>query len=107
MHIAAAVGTSVIALFGPTGAYNWGPWDNSMGQGSRVEGQEDPYQKRSGVQTFGIHTLIQKDWECVPCGADGCNKTKISKCLEDITPEEVIQTIVDKLRFEKQRGSIE
>ena len=28
MHIAAAVGTPVVALFGPSGAFNWGPWDN-------------------------------------------------------------------------------
>ncbi len=28
MHIAAAVGTSVIALFGPSGEFNWGPWGN-------------------------------------------------------------------------------
>ncbi|KJR40803.1 lipopolysaccharide heptosyltransferase III, partial [Candidatus Magnetoovum chiemensis] len=28
MHIATAVGTPVVALFGPSGAHNWGPWDN-------------------------------------------------------------------------------
>jgi len=26
MHIAAAAGTPVVALFGPSGAFNWGPW---------------------------------------------------------------------------------
>ena len=28
MHIAAAVGTPVVALFGPSRAFCWGPWDN-------------------------------------------------------------------------------
>ena len=30
MHIAAAVGTPVVALFGPSGAFHWGPWDNNI-----------------------------------------------------------------------------
>lgn len=81
MHIAAAVGTPVIALFGPTGAYSWGPWDDSEGGRSNVKG---PRSK---------HTVIQRDWDCVPCGKDGCNGTKISKCLEDIVPEEVKDVI--------------
>ncbi|MFN3480645.1 MAG: putative lipopolysaccharide heptosyltransferase III [Thermodesulfovibrionales bacterium] len=78
MHIAAAVGTPVIALFGPTGAYSWGPWDNSDGGRSKVNGLRSK------------HIVIQRDWECVPCGKDGCNGTKISRCLEDIRPDEVI-----------------
>lgn len=72
MHIAAAVGTPVIALFGPTGEFNWGPWGNG-------------------------HTIIKKDWKCRPCGMDGCNRTKRSLCLEAITPEEVKRAIDLKL----------
>jgi heptosyltransferase-3 len=64
MHIAAAVGTPVIALFGPSGEFNWGPW----GKG---------------------HVVIKKDLECRPCGKDGCQGTKRSRCLEEISEEEV------------------
>lgn len=70
MHIAAATGTPVIALFGPSGEHMWGPW----GKG---------------------HTVIAKDWECRPCGKDGCQGSKRSKCLEEITFEEV-KKVVDR-----------
>ncbi|MCL4500508.1 MAG: putative lipopolysaccharide heptosyltransferase III [Deltaproteobacteria bacterium] len=68
MHLAAAVETPAVALFGPSGVFNWGPW----GQG---------------------HLVIQKDWACVPCGRDGCEGSKLSRCLMEIEPEEVLQAM--------------
>lgn len=65
MHLAAAVQTPAVALFGPTGDYNWRPW----GEG---------------------HLVIKKDWDCLPCGRDGCEGSKISRCLTELTPEEVL-----------------
>jgi heptosyltransferase-3 len=81
MHIAAALGKPVVALFGPSGAFHWGPWDN--------EANETPYEKRNGIQKFGKNVVIQRDWICIPCGRDGCEGSKISKCLFDIKPVEV------------------
>jgi heptosyltransferase-3 len=72
MHIAAAVGTPVIALFGPSGEFNWGPWGNG-------------------------HVVIKKDWECRPCGKDGCQGSKRSRCLEEISEEEVIKEVFSLL----------
>ncbi len=65
MHLAAAVGTPAVALFGPSGDFNWGP---------RGEG----------------HLVIKKDWDCIPCGKDGCEGSKVSRCLTEISPEEVL-----------------
>ena len=76
MHIAAAVGTPVIALFGPSGEFNWGPW----GKG---------------------HVVIKKDWDCRPCGKDGCEGSKRSRCLEEISEEEVLKEVF--LALEQQR----
>jgi len=68
MHLAAAVNTPAVALFGPSGAYNWGPW----GEG---------------------HLVIQKDFDCTPCGQDGCEGTKVSRCLIELSPEEVLEKV--------------
>ncbi|MBA4394873.1 MAG: hypothetical protein C0407_15080 [Desulfobacca sp.] len=68
MHIATAVGTPVLALFGPSGDHMWGPW----GEG---------------------HLVLKKDWSCRPCGQDGCEGSKVSKCLVEITTDEVISGI--------------
>ncbi len=99
MHIAAAVGTPVIALFGPSGAFNWGPWDNeSSRSGVRISGSWNPYVRRNGTQVFGEHTVIQREQDCIPCGSDGCEGSKISRCLEEISVDEVRTVIEERLR---------
>ena len=99
MHIAAAVDTPVIALFGPSGAFHWGPWNNRFkGQGSRVQGQEKPYPKQKWCTMHGKAYRNTKDWDCIPCGKDGCEGSKISDCLLDISVGEVIDIIGKYLR---------
>jgi len=99
MHIAAAVGTPTVALFGPSGAFHWGPWDNRISRlESGILNHGTPYGRRNGIQSFGVNTVIQRDWDCVPCGQDGCNGTKMSRCLYDIRPEEIVSVIEEKLQ---------
>jgi len=64
MHLAAAMGTPTVALFGPSGENEWGPWN--------VE--------RRVVTT--AHT-------CRPCGYDGCGGGKVSECLAFLPVEPV------------------
>ncbi|MGQ9921334.1 MAG: putative lipopolysaccharide heptosyltransferase III [Desulfobacca sp.] len=73
MHLAAAVQTPSVVLFGPSGSYNWGPWGNG-------------------------HLVLTKNFDCQPCGRDGCNGSKISRCLTTITPAEVLAAIARQLQ---------
>ncbi|MFA6411518.1 MAG: lipopolysaccharide heptosyltransferase II [Syntrophales bacterium] len=70
MHIAAAVGTPVVALFGPT----------------------DP--RRTGPYGFG-HTVIRKTLPCSPCFLKQC---PTRGCMEGITVEEVLEGVKEKLK---------
>ncbi|MBF0627039.1 MAG: putative lipopolysaccharide heptosyltransferase III [Magnetococcales bacterium] len=78
MHIAASQNTPVVALFGPTGVYDWGPWPNGWA------GEDTPYGALRGVQRSDPHLVIQKDWACVPCGKAGCEGSKKSRCLDEL-----------------------
>jgi heptosyltransferase III len=79
MHMAAAVGTPVVALFGPSRAWRWGP----LGEG---------------------HTVVQKSWECVPCGKKGCGGRGISRCLEELTAAEVLAAV--DAQIAQTRGTV-
>ncbi len=81
MHIGAATGTPVVALFGPESVFVRGPWNNEAST------RTTPYAALNGVQTFGRHTAIQMDWECIPCNKNGCNGSKKSDCLDAMDPD--------------------
>ena len=65
MHIAAAMGTPVVVLFGPSGEMQWGPW----GVAARV--------------------VASNAHPCRPCGLDGCGGGKVSDCLTTLPVERV------------------
>ncbi|HET9651135.1 MAG TPA: glycosyltransferase family 9 protein, partial [Usitatibacter sp.] len=65
MHIAAAMGTPVVALFGPSGEKQWGPWHVP-------------------------HRVVGSDRHpCRPCGNDGCGGGKVSECLTELEVDRV------------------
>ncbi|WP_226449764.1 putative lipopolysaccharide heptosyltransferase III [Ferribacterium limneticum] len=73
MHIAAAVGTPTVALFGPSGDKQWGPW---------------------GVPCRIVSSTRH---QCRPCGIDGCGGGKLSECLTSLSVDEVFQAVQDVL----------
>lgn len=73
MHIAAAVGTPALALFGPSSELAWGPWQVN----NRV--------------------VASPQFPCRPCGLDGCGGGKVSECLTTIPVERVHQAFVSLL----------
>jgi heptosyltransferase-3 len=64
-HMAAALGTPVVALFGPSGEVSWGPWGDG-------------------------HVVISSPYLCRPCGKDGCLGSKRSDCLEAISAQSIL-----------------
>ena len=66
MHIAAAMGRPVVAIFGPSGDREWGPW----GEGHRV--------------------VTSTKYPCRPCGMAGCNDSKVSDCLITLPVAQVL-----------------
>ena len=73
MHIAAAMQTPTVALFGPSGDLEWGPW-----------------QVKSRV--------ITSNHSCRPCGLDGCGNSKVSECLTTLPVERVLNAVNEILR---------
>lgn len=87
-HIAAAVGAQVFALLGPTLTRYWAPWPNGSCERS-------PFAANRGVQRAGRVTVIQKDWDCVPCNSERCARSTEQRidCLEELEPAEVFQIV--------------
>ncbi len=73
MHIAAAVGTPTVSLFGPTSPVGHQPY----GRG---------------------HTIIEKSVECRPCYKRTCDREDTQYlCMQEITVTEVTEALVGKL----------
>ncbi|MHB8535671.1 MAG: putative lipopolysaccharide heptosyltransferase III [Sulfuricaulis sp.] len=68
MHIASAMQTPVVVLFGPSGDLEWGPWQvNAL--------------------------VLSTNHSCRPCGMDGCGNGKVSECLTNIPVDEVLNAV--------------
>jgi heptosyltransferase-3 len=77
MHIAAAMQTPVVALFGPSGEIEWGPWQ------------------------VAHRVVTSSAYPCRPCGNDGCGGGKVSECLTTL-PVERVRAALDALLAETE-----
>jgi heptosyltransferase-3 len=68
LHIASAMGTPAVALFGPSGEVEWGPWQIA-------------------------HRVVTSAHTCRPCGLNGCGGSNRSECLETLPVTRVLAAI--------------
>jgi heptosyltransferase-3 len=92
-HIAAAIEAPTIALYGPSFTRYWAPWPNGCEELS-------PFAANKGMQRKGCVSIVQKEWDCVPCNKESCriSTRDRTECMEAITPEEVLQEIITRLK---------
>jgi heptosyltransferase-3 len=99
-HLAATTGVSMVVLFGPTIAERWSPWNNDG-----PVAQQCPLSR--GTQRTGRTILIQKDWDCVPCGKAGCDgKGGESRCITEIRVEEVLEAVRELMGAPPSPGGV-
>ena len=98
MHMAAALNTPVIALFGPSSAKFWGPWPNG-----RSALEKTPF-KDGTIQQVSPHVVLQQNWQCVPCGKAGCNDSKVSDCLVKLPEQWVKEQLLEKWQWITEDG---
>lgn len=87
-HVAAAVGTPTVALFGPSNPVKWGPWPKGYNQ------ERNPWSMK-GTQRVNNVVLLQGEGDCVPCMHEGCERhvNSLSDCLQNLPVARVIAEI--------------
>jgi heptosyltransferase-3 len=78
-HLASAVKTPVISIFGPTNEKNWGPW-------------------KGKYRVIGLSAQDAEMFACRPCGMDGCEGSKISQCLVQMDPQKIVREAIAMLK---------
>lgn len=69
LHMASALKTPVVAIFGPTSEENWGPWMHPKAK------------------------VVAQPFTCRPCHLDGCGGSKRSECLYTLSVQQVLSAL--------------
>lgn len=76
IHMASAVQTPVVAVFGPTDEKVWAPW-------------------RVKHRVVALDRADDPSFTCRPCGLDGCAGSKVSQCLMAVDAKRILSAVDD------------
>jgi heptosyltransferase-3 len=90
-HLAAALGTPTVAIYGPGPTNRWAPWPRGHASGT------PPFADVRGVRRVGNVCLVQADCDCGEDYRNGCGKEipGRSRCLEALEAGAVRAAIGD------------
>ena len=71
LHLASALKSPVVAIFGPTSEVNWAPYRNPHA------------------------TVVTQDFSCRPCYRPGCGDSGVSDCLVTMPVQKILNAIVN------------
>ncbi len=95
-HIAAALGTPTVVLFGPVSPFRWGPWPAHHGANT------NPW-KKSGSQRCGNVSIVQADIGCNTCRSGQCirlhDRSTVCSTMLNISSTQVLEEIASRLSF--------
>jgi len=97
-HMAAALGTPTVALFGPSNPIKWGPWPKEWPASA-----QSPW-KFKGSQRQANVILLQGEGDCVPCLHEGCDRhiNSLSDCLQHLQTDRVVAAVEQLLGWESR-----
>jgi heptosyltransferase-3 len=82
MHLAAAVGTPTVAVWGSSNSAQWHPW-------------------------LVPHRVVQNPFDCNPCAGHRCNVASTPLCIESVSVEQVAVAARDLLRETGRQAPIQ
>lgn len=80
-HMAAALGTPVVVIFGSSSSPIWGPWP-SHGSGSSAR-------------------VVQNPFPCNPCPGDRCYEFPQPECIRSVTTDQVLGAVTELLNQQR------
>jgi len=81
LHVASALGTPTVGVYGPSRPDRYGPWGNR-------------------------HRVVLAPFDCAPCNDKGCVKGEVFRCLEHVKTDSVYETCMELLIQVNHKGDL-
>ena len=89
-HMAAAVGTPTVVLFGPSNPVKWGPWPKDFPTTA-----QGPWRRQGSQRQGETYFFSREKGNVCRCLGEGCDRhiKSLSECLQQLPANRVIQAV--------------